>query len=339
MSAQIPQISIVVPFYNVELYFHQFLDSLLPIEDNIEVILVDDGSKDSSIDIAIDFTQRFDNVTLYRKENGGLSSARNYGLQFAKGEYVVFFDSDDYIENKSAINKMFETAKQNNSDIVMAPYYEFINFDKKKFRFDKINFEGDLVLLEDKMDILFKNNISLAVWDKMYKRDFLKKNDLIFKEGLWFEDLDFIFRSFYSANKVSKIETVLIGYRQRPGSIMRTISSKILDKAIVLDGLYDFLKEKNKLEVYYEKFKILYIKMIFSIIHSVLMNKGDEKVKQGIINNVFDLLFFQKVIKEELTYKSYFSNLEKILFYLIKFKIITRNNVGFIRYFNILRKL
>jgi hypothetical protein len=234
---------------------------------------------------------------------------------------------------------MFETAVNNNSDIVVAPYYEFVNLDRKKFRFDKLNFQNDLISLEDKMNKLFKNDISLAVWDKMYKLDFLKQNSLQFKEGVWFEDLDFIFRSFYFANKISKIDSVLIGYRQRPESIMKTISPKILDKAYVMDGLFAFLEANNKLDAFYENFKILYVKMIFSIIHSVLINRGDQVVKQNILDNVFDLTFFNTVIKENLMLKKDLSNLEKILFFLIKYKIINRNNVSLIRYFNILRKL
>jgi glycosyltransferase involved in cell wall biosynthesis len=332
-------ISIIVPFFNVELYFRQFLDSLLPLQDNYEVLLVDDGSMDSSTEIAVEFVNRFNNVILLRKENGGLSSARNYGLQFAKGEYVIFFDSDDYIEDKHAIDKMFDTAISNDADIVIAPYYEFSYIDKKKFRFDKINFGEDLVALEDKMNRVFENDISFAIWDKMYNVDFLKSNNLLFKEGVWYEDLDFTLKSFFYANKISKINDVLIGYRQRPGSIMKTISPKVLDKAYVLDGLYDFLKEKNLIDEYYEKYKILYIKMIFSIIHSVLMNEGDKVVKQDILDKVFNLAFFKSVIQEKLIYKANLSRLEIILFYLIKYKIVEKNNIYFLRYFNVLRML
>jgi glycosyltransferase involved in cell wall biosynthesis len=331
------QISIVVPFYNVELYFRQFLESLLPIGNNCEVLLVDDGSKDSSINIATEYSDRFSNVKLLRKANGGLSSARNYGLELAKGDYVIFFDSDDYIENKNAITKMFETAISNNSDIVVAPYYEFINLDKKKLRFDKINFEGDLISLNDRMNIVFENDISFAIWDKMYNVDFLKSNNLLFKEGVWYEDLDFTLKSFFHANKISKISDVLIGYRQRPGSIMKTISPKVLDKIVVLSGLFEFLKEKKMDAIYYEKYKILYIKMIFSILHSVLMNQGDKKVKEEILNEVFSLSFFNSVMIDKLIYRVNLSNLEITLFYLIKYKIVGKKNIYFLRYFNVLR--
>lgn len=339
MSKDRIQISIIVPFYNVELYFCQFLDSLLPIGNNCEVLLVDDGSQDSSIDIATEFSGRFNNVKILRKKNGGLSSARNYGLKFAKGDYVIFFDSDDYIENKNAITEMFETAINNNSDIVVAPYYEFINLDEKKFRFDKVNFDKDLLSLDERMNKLFKNDISFAVWNKMYKLDFLKDNKLQFKEGVWFEDLDFIFKAFFYANKISKVENVLMGYRQRDGSIMRTLSPKVLDKIYVLDELYLFLEKNNILSVFYEKFKILYLRMVFSVIYSAVINQGDKVVKREILNQVFEFPFFNLIIKEGVDFKSFLSKLEKMLFYLIKYKIINKRNVVYMVYFNRVRKL
>ncbi|MBF4492901.1 glycosyltransferase family 2 protein [Flavobacterium sp. MR2016-29] len=338
MSKEICQISIIVPFYNVELYFRQFLDSLLPLGKNCEIILVDDGSRDLSLIIATEFVERFDNVKLLIKENGGLSSARNYGFQFAKGDYVIFFDSDDYIEDKTVIIKMFEEGIKNNSDIVVAPYYEFIYLDKKKLRLDRSNFHLDLISLEDKMDKLLENDISFAVWNKMFKVDFLKENDLKFKEGIWFEDLDFIFKAFFYSNKISKIDDILIGYRQREGSIMKTISTKILDKIYVLDDLYIFLKNNKQLDLFYEKFKILYIRMVFSVLHSVITNKGEKKIKQNIFNEIFSFNFFNKIFKEDMLFKNKLSKSEKVLFYLIKNKILNKRNIIYTSYFNQFRK-
>jgi len=339
MSINICKVSVVVPFYNVEEYFHQFLLSLLPLEDGCEVILVDDGSKDSSIDIAIDFSNRFSNVTLYRKENGGLSSARNFGLQFAKGEYVIFFDSDDYIESKNTIYKMYEKAVEKTSDIVVAPYYEFLILEKKKLRLDRVNFHEDLITLEDKMNKLFENDISFAVWNKMFRREFLSENALKFKEGIWFEDLDFIFKSFFYSRKISKIEDTLIGYRQRDGSIMKTISPKILDKIYVLDDLMIFLQNENEKNLFCEQFKILYLRMVFSVIYSIVVNKGNKEVKQNLLNKIFEFPFFITILNEDLVLKNKLSKAERILFYLIMNKIITKKNIIYLRYFNKLRAL
>lgn len=326
MSTSICQISIIVPFYNVELYFREFLESLLPIENNCEILLIDDGSKDSSITIAVEFEKKFKNVHLYRKENGGLSSARNFGLQLAKGNYVIFFDSDDYIEDKNVIYSMFEAAN-NDADVVVAPYYEFFKLDEKKYRFDKVNFDSNLISLEDKLDKLFKNDISFAVWNKMYKKTFLEKNHLSFKEGIWFEDLDFIFRLFFYANKIIKVDAVLLGYRQREGSIMKSISNKILDKIYVLDDLLVFLDENGKLDLYYEKFKILYLRMVFSVLHSVIVNRSEKEVKDEIIKQIFNFSLFKKILNESLVYIDYMSLQEKFFYYLLRYKICNERNL------------
>ena len=101
------KISIIVPIYNVEKYLKRSLDSLVnqTLED-IEIILVDDGSTDNSHKIAEDYKENYSNVLLVTKENGGLSDARNFGLQYASGEYIAFIDSDDYVESQ-----MFEIGR------------------------------------------------------------------------------------------------------------------------------------------------------------------------------------------------------------------------------------
>jgi hypothetical protein len=119
---------------------------------------------------------------------------------------------------------------------------------------------------------------------------------------------------------------------------MRTISPKVLDKIYVLDELYLFLEKNNKLSIFYEKFKILYLRMVFSVIYSVVINRGDKLVKREILNKVFEFPFFNKIIKENLIFTSFLSKAEKFLFYFIKYKIINRRNVVFMVYFNRFRK-
>ena len=256
-------------------------------------------------------------------------------MNIASGEYVIFFDSDDYIEDKSVIYKIFEKGKSNNADIIVAPYYEFSDLNKKKNRLDRVNFDLDLVSLDDRLNKLMENDISFAVWNKMFKTDFLKKNNLTFKEGIWFEDLEFIFRAFYFANKISKVTEILIGYRQRPGSIMKTVSPKIFDKISVLNHLYIFLEEQQVLSRFYELFKILYIRMTFSVFYSVLMNNGKNEDKQSIIDKLFGAEIFKSILKEKLRFKMKLTGAERILYSLIKNKIINRNNIihlGYLRF-------
>ncbi|QXU41678.1 glycosyltransferase family 2 protein [Pedobacter sp. D749] len=323
-------ISIVVPFYNVDLYFDFFLESLLPLDDNFEIILVDDGSKDNSINIAQKFSNLYNNVKILSKENGGLSSARNYGLKYASGEHVIFLDSDDYIEDKNVLFKMYEKAKSTHADIVLATYYEFSDLKVKKFRYDRTNFIHDLIFLDDRLNKLMDNDVSFAVWNKMFKVDFLIKNKLLFKEGIWFEDLEFIYRAFFYANKISKVDDVLLGYRQRLGSIMKTITPKILDKIFVLNDLLIFLEKQNLLNRFYEKFKILYIRMAFSVIYAVVMNEGKNDEKRTIINTIFNSSFFLTIFSEELLFKGNLTIAEKIFYHLIKYKIINRYNIVYL---------
>jgi len=117
-TKSIPAVSVIIPVYKVEEYLRECLDSVVnQTLDNIEIICVDDGSPDHSADIVLEYTEKYPNVKLIRKENGGLSSARNAGLDVATGEYVYFLDSDDYIEPDMLLN-LLNLAEQNNLEII-----------------------------------------------------------------------------------------------------------------------------------------------------------------------------------------------------------------------------
>ncbi len=320
-------VTVIVPFYNVEQYFREFLNSLLPLNDDMEVLLVNDGSIDSSREIAKEFVEKFSNVFLLEKENGGLSSARNFGLGESKGEFVIFFDSDDYIEDSNTISNMYLKAKSNKSDIVVSPYYEFSDLDFKKYRYDKVAFEDDLVNLNDKLDVFFRNSVSFAVWNKLFRREFLDNFDLRFKEGIWFEDLEFIFRAFYYANRICKCDQVLLGYRQRLGSIMKTVSPKILNKMDVLDDLIVFLQEKGQRLEYYERFKVLYLRMAFSVIYTIASSGSNIDEQKDLLAKAFNYPLFKKILSEKLLCSSYMSKKELLFYYLVKFNVLNAGSL------------
>lgn len=332
-----PILSIIVPFYNVEEYFEDFLTSLLPINDNYEVILVNDGTKDKSRDIALKFISKYKNVVLVDKENGGLSSARNFGFNKANGEYVIFFDSDDYIENKLVISEMLQKAITTNSDIVVAPYYEFTDLNHKKYRYDKVNFSTSLDTLDSKLDPFYNNNLSFAVWNKLFNTEFLHKSKLVFKEGIWFEDLEFIFRAFYFASKVSKVNNILLGYRQRKNSIMKTISPKILDKIFVCDSLIKFLESQNSSKENFENFKIIYLRMTFSVIFTIITSNCTSSEKKYYLEKIFHHEQFKLNFKGKLNFKNNLSKSEYVLYLMIKYKIINEKNINRTSFFKIFR--
>lgn len=318
-----PKASIIMPVYNVEKYLETNLQYLLAsnISDK-EVIIIDDGSTDNSFAVAESYQRKFpDKIILLKKENGGPSAARNYGLKHAKGDYIFFIDSDDIVHG-DIIDKMINEADSSLADIVIADYYEFSENTGKKFRFDKSSIAPLLITEEERLMPLFEIKISFAVWNKMYRRNFLNANGLEFLDGFLFEDLDFIFRSFYSAKKIIKIPETLYGYRQRAGSIMKSITPKILDKIAVMDKLAIFLQEKGKFNVYRDFYGSLYFKMALSVLYSCLKHQSDKNVTKLIIDEVFKAPNFKKILLDSAINLELLTSKEKIAYFLIKKRIV-----------------
>ena len=174
------KVSIIVPVYNVEEYISKCLDSLVnQTLKEIEIIVVNDGSPDNSQSIIDKYAKKYKNIKSYTKENGGLSDARNYGLKYAKGEYISFIDSDDYVD-KTMIEKMYNYAVKNNLDIVVC---------------DSIEIKGNHQILKKSnlhySDDDIKNYIISPpmAWSRIYKKEIL--NDKKFTKGIYYEDLDF----------------------------------------------------------------------------------------------------------------------------------------------------
>ena len=179
-----PKVSVIVPVYNVEQYIEKCLNSLIgQTLDDLEIIIVNDGSKDNSKKIIEKFIEKYPSKIVYlEKENGGLSDARNYGLPYAKGEYVAFLDSDDYVE-KNMYKDMYELAKKENSDMVECDFYwEYPN----KVKEDKgAIYNGKNEMLE---------KVRVVAWNKLIKKEILEKSQVKFPKDLRYEDVEFILK-------------------------------------------------------------------------------------------------------------------------------------------------
>ncbi|GAA3736249.1 glycosyltransferase [Flavobacterium ginsengisoli] len=317
-------VSIIVPAYNVQDYIYQSLESLLDIKDDndIEVIIINDGSTDQTLNVIKSFITNYScfSFHLIDQVNTGLSGARNNGLKLAKGEYVFFMDSDDIIHCDGLL-EMLKKAQETKADIIVGNYYEFTDLEKNKvYRNDKTNFEKPLITLDERLEKLFTIDISFAVWNKLYKYDFLVQKNLIFKEGMWFEDLDFVFRAFYEAHKIEKVENFVYGYRQRPNSIMTLVVPKILDKMKIMESLSVFLVDKGTFEYYKAQYDILYLKMAFSILSPVIKRDTDsfEVIVKGVLKNPY----FANLIKSNLVNLELMKINERVFYYLLKSNII-----------------
>ena len=196
------KVSIIVPFYNVEDYIERCLDSLVnQTLREIEIILVNDGSKDKSADIAFKYLNKYpDKIKYVEKINGGLSDARNYGMEYATGEYIAFIDSDDYVE-RDMYEKMYSVAKRENSDMVECDFYwEYQNKSKvdcgKKYT--------------NKKEMIEK--IRVVAWNKLIRRKILEKSNIKFPKGLRYEDVEFTYKLIPFIKKFSFCKIPFINY-------------------------------------------------------------------------------------------------------------------------------
>lgn len=212
------KLSVIVPVYNVENYIEACIQSLLSQSyDDFEIIIVDDGSKDSSIELARNMVVNKSNVQILSKKNGGLSDARNFGIEHSTGEYLAFIDSDDTIHPdmfKSMMNKLIsEQADVCSCDM------EYVYSDGRR-----IQSSGSIVSEENPFSILLTNN---SACNKLFKRSLF--DQIRFPIGKWYEDLATIPILLKRASKAVHVEQVYYYYFQREGSIAHGRNDKMFD--------------------------------------------------------------------------------------------------------------
>lgn len=192
--------SVIIPIYNVEDYLEQCVNSVLnQTYKDLEIILVNDGSKDKCPEMCDDFAKKDERILVLHKKNGGLSSARNFGMDHASGKYILFLDSDDYWSEKEALNKLHEELLKVKclSDALI--YHNILEYPGGKQVIDrkgrKVSGDFNELSVEDKIIEMVKRDVipggacTLAL-----KREFLVNNNLYFKEGIKSEDIEWMFR-------------------------------------------------------------------------------------------------------------------------------------------------
>ena len=172
-------VSVIVPVYNVEKFIFKTVNSILNQDyKNIEIILVDDGSPDNSAKIIDELAKKDNRIVCVHKENGGVSSARNAGLKIATGEYVTFIDGDDWVE-PNYVSYLLNLVEKNKCEIGM---------NKNNYSNDNMNSSDREYVVSDEKAIewIYLGNIFVAVWNKIYSMPFLKKNNILFDEKIWY---------------------------------------------------------------------------------------------------------------------------------------------------------
>lgn len=261
------KVSIVVPVYNVEDYLKYCVDSLINQSyKNIEIILVDDGSTDDSGRICDEYAQEDDRVRVLHIENGGLSNARNTGVNVASAEWVIFIDSDDYYDRRT-VEYLVQLQKKYAVDLVATSVIEVRDFQIDDFigsltDIDSLKLDRYTALKE----MFYGNIVGTHPGGKLYKKEILMK--FPFPKGMIYEDLAVSFEHIGACNEIAVGYINLYKYYRRPGSIVNSsYSDKFLDfyKAIELNREYVERDYPNDQEMK----KALTVRYVFKGLHVV----------------------------------------------------------------------
>ena len=296
-------ISVIVPVYNVEDYLEECINSILSqTYTNLEILIVNDGSTDNSLEILQKFSQKDSRISIFTKENGGLSSARNYAIDRANGKYFTFIDSDDYIE-ENYIEYLMESLIDNEADISIVNSYHMINGKRK----DIINNDGSVSIFSRRgvLEKMYsKENDFIGILQsaqgKLYKKKLF--NNIRYPLGKKYEDAFTTYKLYLNSEKIVYTNIALYAYRIREGSILRSgYSLSNLDVLEMFEERINILENNGydtKTDRYYFCNKLLKERILLSI-HSFNVNKNRELIEKYKItkNDIWDSLIWKEKMK------------------------------------------
>lgn len=237
------KVSIIVPVYNVEKYLRKCLDSLInqTLKD-IEIICINDGSTDKSLEILEEYKNRDSRIILLNQENSGQSIARNNGIKKATGEYLGFVDPDDWVD-LDYYEKLYNAASTNDTDIAVGGIIRVTGIKKKKFlNFEKETITDNTNLKFELCDVPEKS----YVWNKIYKTEKLKEIGLEFEKGIFYEDCIFTPQTLFYLGKIVTVPNIYYYYLRRGNSTVKQRSEKAnADNVYAHKKANDFIKEHN----------------------------------------------------------------------------------------------
>lgn len=269
------KVSIIVPVYNTEKYLSKCIDSLInQTEKDIEILILNDGSTDGSESIIKSYDDK--RITYIKKENTGIGSTRNLGIKKAKGEYLMFIDSDDYIKN-NCVEELYNYALKTNSELVISDFYKDLD---GKFEIIKIpDFKSSN--LNDNPKII--NCVNLGPCNKIYKKSLLK--NISFEENLKYEDAPFVIKALKNANKVSKLNKPLSYYVIHGNSQTTIRDEKIHDILEISKIIIDELKD----DIYHDELVNLIVMIVTDYIIQLRYIKNSN-VRNSFIDKAFIML-------------------------------------------------
>ena len=264
------KVSVIIPVYNTEDYLRECIESLVnQTLREIEILIVNDGSTDSSLEIMKEFRNKYPNIIkIFDKVNGGQASARNYALPFAQGEYLGFVDSDDWVDS-TMYEEMYEKAEKEDADIVICDMVD--HFPDRTVCYPSSRFEN-------------KFKVTPSACNKLFKRSLVKED--VFPVGLWYEDFEFTTMQLMKTDCISVIHKGLYHCHCREVSTMyNNNSEKNQDILVVLEHLVEYVEKNGWYEKYKNVLEYLYIDHVLITSINRVQKQTNEK-KKIVINNL-----------------------------------------------------
>lgn len=312
------KVSVLVPVYNTEKTLIRCMDSILnqTIIDNIEIVIVNDGSIDNSESIINDYLNKHDNISYFKQHNQGLGATRNKGLELAKGEYIAFLDSDDWVE-QDYYEKLLKKAQSEESDLVISSYIvEIPNKETKNLVTNNYNNKIEY------LDALIKGDVAGFSWNKLYKKSLIKDNNLVFPIRGQLENVEdqfFSMRCIAICNKISFMNESNIHYIINSNSIVRKYQNGLHNDILNLyTSSVKFFNTVKELDYDVENLKIFLIRGLLTTVNNEF--KPERKVKRCEKISLMKKALLIEEYSNSLNYinRFHFRKIDKIYLKLIK---------------------
>ena len=307
-------ISVIVPVYNVSNYLKECVDSIINQSyKNIEILLIDDGSTDDSGKICDKYAKKDKRIKVFHKENGGLSDARNVGLDNCSGEYICFIDSDDFVTN-NYVELLYAAIKENSTLLSQCGFSRYNN----GLSGDNVCYDNNKVINKDDFfyDNFTKHQIdNTVVWNKLYSKKLLGK--IRFEKGKIHEDEFFTYKIIDKVDRISIISDCLYMYRVNESSITRRKYN--VNRLAVLDAFMEkevYFKNKGD-ERIYKEFINVYAELLLE--HYSLVKKflKDKKIEKRIISDFKKMYKPSKIKYKKMKIKTALFYISPSIYYLI----------------------
>ena len=314
-----PKVSVLVPIFNVEKYLRECLLSLVnqTLQD-IEIICINDGSTDSSLDIINEFALKDERVKIINKENSGYGASMNRGLAIATGEYIGILESDDFTDKKM-FEELYNTAKEKSAEIVVSDFYCYWTDSQRIKKANRTSrYKLNKVINVQKFPYLLRNKTT--IWSAIYKRDLLQKYDIHFLEtpGASYQDTSFRIKTLASANSVVVLRNAYVKYRQDNAN--SSVKSK--GKVFVIPDEYHEIEQF--MDKYPEIKKYAIDEVLINKWHGYIWNLG--RIDNEFVDGFLELYYqeFKKAYDENILSNYFYRNIGKS-----KVKLLLENKEEF----------